>query len=228
MTLDDLVGLLREQQLAHDLQVVGVSNVPLHGVLDGVGAGEELLARLLLVSTGIGVHVLIEQLPHVVGQVQDLEVLGILESSLELLGDGAVEGGLLHDLADQPLLAVQVVVVELLVDILEHGDPGDDVQAIEESLVVGPILLLCIGIVLAVALLVRVPVVSEGGGECGGAAGKGDSGQSSDEHEGSQQDKSGGAVRRVEVEEPGSTVLLVHLVLFHGVAGASHGQEGAS
>ena len=65
----------------------------------------------------------------------------LLESSLELLGDGAVEGGLLHDLADQPLLAVQVVVVELLVDILEHGDPGDDVQAIEESLVVGPIIL---------------------------------------------------------------------------------------
>lgn len=120
------------------LQVVGVSNVPLHGVLDGVGAGEELFARLLLVSAGVGVHVLVEELPHVVGQVQDLEVLGILESSLELLGDGAVEGGLLHDLADQPLLAVQVVVVELLVDILEHGDPGDDVQAIEESVVVGP------------------------------------------------------------------------------------------
>ena len=77
MTLDDLVGLLREQQLVCDLQVVGVSNVPLHGVLDGVGAGEELLARLLLVSTGVGIHVLIEQLPHVVGQVQDLKVLGI-------------------------------------------------------------------------------------------------------------------------------------------------------
>ena len=77
MTLDDLVGLLREQQLAHDLQVVGVSNVPLHGVLDGVGAGEELLAVLLLVSAGVGIHVLIEELPHVVGKVQDLEVLGV-------------------------------------------------------------------------------------------------------------------------------------------------------
>ena len=84
MTLDDLVGLLREQQLAHDLQVVGVSNVPLHGVLDGVGAGEELLARLLLVSTGVGVHVLIKQLPHVVGQVQDLEVLGIPANKREI------------------------------------------------------------------------------------------------------------------------------------------------
>lgn len=76
MTLDDLVCLLRERNSLY-LQVVGVSNVPLHGVLDGVGAGEELLARLLLVSTGVGVHVLVEQLPHVVGKVQDLEVLGI-------------------------------------------------------------------------------------------------------------------------------------------------------
>merc|ERR1712174_112826 len=120
MTLNDL-GVVLATALAtactiwNSLQVVGVSDVPLHGVLDGVGAGEELLAGLLLVGTGVGIHVLIQKLPHVVGKVQDLEVLGILESSLELLGDGAVEGGLLHDLADQPLLAVQVVVVELLV-----------------------------------------------------------------------------------------------------------------
>ena len=97
MTLDDLVGLLREQQLAHDLQVVGVSNVPLHGVLDGVGAGEELLARLLLVSTGAGVHVLIEQLPHVVGQVQDLEVLGIPANKREFfMNTGSYMIALLH------------------------------------------------------------------------------------------------------------------------------------
>ena len=68
----------------NSLQVVGVGDVPLHGVLDGVGAGEELLTRLLLVSTGIGVHVLIEQLPHVVGQVQDLEVLGIPANKREI------------------------------------------------------------------------------------------------------------------------------------------------
>ena len=49
--------------------------------------------------------------------------IDLLESSLELLGNSSVESGLLHDLADEPLLAVQVVVVELLVDILEHGDP---------------------------------------------------------------------------------------------------------
>jgi len=187
MTLDDLVGLLREQQLAHDLQVVGVSNVPLHGVLDGVGAGEELLAGLLLVGTGVGVHVLIQKLPHVVGEVQDLEVLGILESSLELLGDGAVEGGLLHDLADQPLLAVQVVVVELLVDILEHGDPGDDVQAIEESLVVGPIDTLIISILVSVGAIgvVVIPVVGTGSS----SAGKDEVGNDSNQDGGSQQGK---------------------------------------
>lgn len=129
MTLNDLGGCVLATALAtactiwNSLQVVGVGDVPLHGVLDGVGAGEELLAVLLLVSAGVGIHVLIEELPHVVGKVQDLEVLGVLESSLELLGNSSVESGLLHDLADEPLLAVQVIVVELLVDILEHGDP---------------------------------------------------------------------------------------------------------
>ena len=63
--------------ILNSLQVVGVGDVPLHGVLNGVGAGEELLAVLLLVSAGVGIHVLIEELPHVVGKVQDLEVLGV-------------------------------------------------------------------------------------------------------------------------------------------------------
>jgi len=188
MTLDDLVGLLREQQLAHDLQVVGVSNVPLHGVLDGVGAGEELLAGLLLVSTGVGIHVLIQKLPHVVGEVQDLEVLGILESSLELLGDGAVEGGLLHDLADQPLLAVQVVVVELLVDLLEHGDPGHDVQAIEESVVGRPIDTLIISLfITVVGILIVVPVVAIS--TASSSAGKDEVGNDSNQNGCSQQGK---------------------------------------
>ena len=61
----------------NSLQVVGVGDVPLHGVVDGVVALEEILARLLLVGAGIGVHVLIQKLPHVVGEVQDLEVLGV-------------------------------------------------------------------------------------------------------------------------------------------------------
>ena len=64
-------------EVARFLQVVGVGDVPLHGVVDGVVALEEILARLLLVGAGIGVHVLIQKLPHVVGEVQDLEVLGI-------------------------------------------------------------------------------------------------------------------------------------------------------
>ena len=68
--------------IVNSLQVVGVSDLPLHGVLDGGGAGEELLAVLLLVSTGVGIHVLIEELPHVVGKVQDLEVLGVPENRL--------------------------------------------------------------------------------------------------------------------------------------------------
>jgi len=92
--------------LQQNLQVVGVSDVPLHGVLDGVWAGEEFLASLLLVGTAVGIHVLIEEFPHVVGEVQNLEVLGVLESSLELLGNGSVVLWLPHDLADQPLLAV--------------------------------------------------------------------------------------------------------------------------
>jgi len=226
MTLDDLVGLLREQQLAHDLQVVGVSNVPLHGVLDGVGAGEELLAGLLLVGTGVGVHVLIQKLPHVVGEVQDLEVLGILESSLELLGDGAVEGGLLHDLADQPLLAVQVVVVELLVDILEHGDPGDDVQAIEESLVVGPIDTLIISILVSVGAIgvVVIPVVGTGSS----SAGKDEVGNDSNQDGGSQQGKGLSAAGRVKEEKPGAGIFGSVNVKFvrHGRTG--HGSDATS
>jgi len=129
MTLNDFGG----GKLFACLQVVGVGDVPLHGVLDGVWASEEVVARFLLVGTGVGIHVLVKEFPHVVGKVQNLEVLGVLESSLELLGDGSVVLWLPHDLADEPLLAVQVVVVELLIDILEHGDPLDNVHAIEES-----------------------------------------------------------------------------------------------
>ena len=57
--------------------------------------------------------------------------LNLLESGLELLGNGSVVFGLPHDFADETLLAVQVVVVELLIEILEHGDPLDDVQGVE-------------------------------------------------------------------------------------------------
>jgi len=213
-------------EVARFLQVVGVGDVPLHGVVDGVVALEEILARLLLVGAGIGVHVLIQKLPHVVGEVQDLEVLGVLESSLELLGNSTVEGGLLHDLADQPLLAVQVVVVELLVDLTEHGDPGHDVEVIEESVVGRPILLCVIVLTISILLLVVVSVVRGEGGSQAGAAGQGNGGQSTDKDKGAQKDKGGATVGGIEIEESGSRVLLVNLVLL-SVARANHGQQYA-
>ena len=60
------------------LQAVSVV-VLLHGVLDGVGALEELFAALVLLSPGVGVQVLVQKLPHVVGQAQDLKILGVSE-----------------------------------------------------------------------------------------------------------------------------------------------------
>ena len=54
-----------------------------------------------------------------------------LESILEPLGDIS-EGVLIpEDLADQQLLAVNIVVVELLINLLEHGDPLQNVHGIE-------------------------------------------------------------------------------------------------
>jgi len=190
-------------EVARFLQVVGVGDVPLHGVVDGVVALEEILARLLLVGAGIGVHVLIQKLPHVVGKVQDLEVLGVLESSLELLGDSTVEGGLLHDLADQPLLAVQVVVVELLVDLTEHGDPGHDVEVIEESVVGRPIdtLIISLFITVCVGILIVVPVVAIS--TASASAGKDEVGNDSNQNSCSQQGKGLGAASGVKEEEPG-------------------------
>jgi len=145
--------------LQQNLQVVGISDVPLHGVLDGVWAGEEFLASLLLVGTAVGIHVLVKEFPHVVGEVQNLEVLGVLESSLELLGNSSVVLWLPHDLADEPLLAVQVVVVELLIDILEHGDPLDNVHAIEESVLGRSIFTISTTIGFIWVVIIIVPVV---------------------------------------------------------------------
>lgn len=54
--------------------------------------------------------------------------MNLLESSLEFLSSSAIVVGLPHDFADESLLALNVVVVELLVQVLEHGDPLDDVQ----------------------------------------------------------------------------------------------------
>ena len=54
----------------------------------------------------------------------------LLESGLELLGNGSVVFWLPHDFADELLLAVEVVVVELLIDVLEEGDPLEDVELV--------------------------------------------------------------------------------------------------
>ncbi len=68
------------------------------------------------------------------------EVRDLLESVLEFHGHVAVDLGFLHDLADEPLLAVQVVVVELLIHVLEHRDPLNDVHSlVVVSVIVGPV-----------------------------------------------------------------------------------------
>ena len=57
-------------------------------------------------------------------------MINLLESALELLGHAAVVFGFPHDFADESLLAVQVIVVEFFIQILEHGDPLDDVHSL--------------------------------------------------------------------------------------------------
>ncbi len=61
-----------------DLVDVVAGDVPLVGVLDGeVGAAEVGLAVLVGLRPRVGVQVLVKNLPHLVGQAQDLEVLGV-------------------------------------------------------------------------------------------------------------------------------------------------------
>ena len=48
---------------------------PRHGVLDGVGAGEELVALLLVARPHLGVPVFVQEFPHVVGKVQEVQVV---------------------------------------------------------------------------------------------------------------------------------------------------------
>ena len=50
--------------------------VPLDGILQRVGTLEELSAFLLSKGPLRGVHVLVQQLPELIGHVQNLEVLG--------------------------------------------------------------------------------------------------------------------------------------------------------
>jgi hypothetical protein len=91
---------------------------------------EEFFTAFLLVSTGSSIQVFVKEFPHIVGQRQDFQVFGILESSFEFQGHVSVVFGFPHDFADQSLLAIKIVIVEFFIDILEHGDPLDDVHSL--------------------------------------------------------------------------------------------------
>ena len=74
----------------------------------------------------------LERIDELVGTILYVIVIVYsLESILEPLGD--ISEGILipEDLADQQLLAVNIVVVELLINLLEHGDPLQNVHGIE-------------------------------------------------------------------------------------------------
>jgi len=151
----------------HFLEAVAIE-VPLDRILDGVGALEEFFAFFLLVSTAVGIQIFVEEFPHVIGQAEDFQVFGVLESVLEFLGHGSEVFGFPHDFADESLLAVQVIIVEFFIQILEHGDPLDDVHSLVSiSISVGSILVLGIGVsVVFLALgIVVISVVSRVGAE---------------------------------------------------------------
>jgi len=151
----------------HFLEAVAIE-VPLDRILDGVGALEEFFAFLLLVSTAVGIQVFIEEFPHIIRQAEDFQIFGILESVLEFLGHFSEVFGFPHDFADESLLAVKVIVVEFFIQILEHGDPLDDVHSLVSiSISVGSILVLGIGVsVVFLALgIVVISVVSRVGAE---------------------------------------------------------------
>jgi len=176
------------REFCSSLQAVA-AQVPLGGFLDGVGALEEFLAGLLLVSAAVGIQVFIQKFPHVVGERQDFQVFGVLESVLELLGHAAVVFGFLHDLTDEPLLAVQIVVVELFVQVLEHGDPLDDVKSVVVISIIGrPGVVVVVVVVATVAASVRATAVL--GLEIEVVEGDGASADDSEENEAVGQDGS--------------------------------------
>jgi len=176
------------REFCSSLQAVA-AQVPLGGFLDGVGALEEFLAGLLLVSAAVGIQVFIQKFPHIVGERQDFQVFGVLESVLELLGHAAVVFGFLHDFADEPLLAVQVIVVELFVQVLEHGDPLDDVKSVVVISIIGrPGVVVVVVVVATVAASVRATAVL--GFEIEVVEGDGASADDSEENEAVGQDGS--------------------------------------
>jgi len=91
---------------------------------------EEVLTSLLLFSTGISIQVFIKKFPHIIRERQDLQVFGILKSRFEFLGHVAKIFRFSHDFTDEPLLAVQIIVVKFFIKVLEHGDPLNDIETI--------------------------------------------------------------------------------------------------
>ena len=55
----------------------------------------------------------------------------LLEARLQVPGNISEVFLLLQNLADQSLLALDVIVVKLLVDLLEHRDPLQDIHGVE-------------------------------------------------------------------------------------------------
>merc|ERR1712141_657121 len=174
------------------------AEVPLDGVLKGVGTLEELLALLLSEGPLAGVPVLI-------GQVHHLQILGELEARLQVPGDISEVFLLLQNLADQSLLALDIIVVKLLVVLLQHGDPLEHVHGVESpSLVAGPGLALVSLVVLVVVLPVSA-VARGGGGEQ--AAGIDEVEDDAEQDDGAQEGEGGGGGAGVEVEEPSFSFL---------------------
>ena len=54
----------------------------------------------------------------------------LLESSFEFLSYDAIVFRLFHNFTDQLFLAVQILIVEFFIKVLEHGYPLDDVKTI--------------------------------------------------------------------------------------------------
>jgi len=210
------------REFCSSLQAVA-AQVPLGGFLDGVGALEEFLAGLLLVSAAVGIQVFIQKFPHVVGERQDFQVFGVLESVLELLGHAAVVFGFLHDFADEPLLAVQVIVVELFVQVLEHGDPLDDVESVVVVSVIGRPILGLLTVIVSVFLLVLViiPVVTGVGAQ--ETSNIDEVSNDTDKDNGAQKGEGGGGAGGVEVEEPG--LILQFTVKLFGMSSGEAEQE---
>jgi len=209
------------REFCSSLQAVA-AQVPLGGFLDGVGALEEFLAGLLLVSAAVGIQVFIQKFPHVVGERQDFQVFGVLESVLELLGHAAVVFGFLHDFADEPLLAVQVIVVELFVQVLEHGDPLDDVESVVVISIIGrPILGLVVIVLFVLLVVVIVPVVLGAGAQ--ETSNIDEVSNDTEEDHGAQKGEGGGGAGGVEVEEPG--LFLQFTVKLFGMSSGEAEQE---